>query len=184
MNNHDKYLKPLLFLDFDDVICLNKPFGGYDVKFSLDDGYFGVHRELHENIFDSKAKYYLEQINKEFNPYFVLSTSWRWLFDICELKTVLETCGLSFVSDNLHPIWATPKTQRDGLRAAEIKIWLNLHPEFLNSWVVLDDKLSGRGFDFWTHHERAYVVLCQEGVGITATEYEQLRVALSRRLMQ
>lgn len=183
MSNFNKCLKPVLFLDFDDVICLNRPFGGYDVRFSLGDGSFAMRGELHQNIFDSQAKYYLEQINKEFKPYFVLSTSWRWLFDIFELKTVLETCGLGFVSDNLHPFWSTPKTQRDGLRAAEIKIWLNLYPEFLKSWVVLDDKLSGRGFDFWPHHERNYVVLCQEGVGITAIEYEKLRLALSHRLI-
>lgn len=174
--------RPLVFLDFDDVICLNSPYGGYDAKRAMNDGSFCVQEELHSKLFNAQAKAYLEQIYDEFNPYFVLSTSWWWLYKKDELVTVLQSCGLRFVSKNLHPTWATPKQQRQGLRAAEVKAWLNLHPEFSELWVVLDDKLSGQGFSFWSQHERAYVVLCQEGTGLTAIEFKQLNDALLRRV--
>lgn len=174
--------RPVLFLDFDDVICLNAPYGGYHAKLALDEGTFSTSQELHDRLFDSRAKQYLAQINDEFNPWFVLSTSWGWLYEQAELEEVLQFCGLHFVVSNLHNTWATPKQQRQGLRSAEIKTWLNLHPELMNSWVVLDDKLSGRGFDIWPQKQRTYVVLCQQDVGLTATEYAQLRYALQRRL--
>lgn len=175
--------RPVLFLDFDDVICLNAPYGGYHAKLALDEGTFSSSQELHDRLFDSRAKQYLAQINDEFNPWFVLSTSWWWLYEQAELVEVLQFCGLHFIVSSLHNTWATPKQQRKGLRSAEIKTWLNLHPEFMNSWVVLDDKLSGRGFDIWPQKQRTYVVLCQQDVGLTAAEYAQLRYALQRRLI-
>lgn len=87
-----------------------------------------------------------------------------------------------FVTAGLHQEWATPAQTKQGLRAAEIKSWLRLYPEFSDSWVVLDDKLSGSGFKMWNSEERSYVVLSQEHVGFREAEHKQLRAALLRRL--
>lgn len=38
--------RPVLFLDFDDVICLNAPYGGYHAKLALDEGTFSSSQEL------------------------------------------------------------------------------------------------------------------------------------------
>ena len=176
-----KQKRPVLFLDFDDVICLNAPYGGYDAKSALKKGTFRSCLELIDKLFDSQAKRYLEAINDKFQPFYVLSTSWCWLYEQAELVEILECCGLKFVSENLHPTWATPKRERQGLRAAEVKSWLNLHPEFSDSWVVLDDKLSGGGFHLWPRKDLSYVVLCQEYVGFCEPEFLMLQAALERR---
>lgn len=177
-----KQKRPVLFLDFDDVICLNAPYGGYEAKLALKEGYFRSSLELIDKLFNSQAKKHLERIHEKFKPYYVLSTSWWWLCEQAELVEILECSGLKFVSENLHPTWATPKQERRGLRSAEVKSWLNLHPEFLDSWVVLDDKLSGSGFHLWSRKDLSYVVLCQEYVGFCEPEFLMLQAALERRM--
>ena len=177
-------MPPLLFLDFDDVICLNAPYGGYTVRAALNDGSFHSAQDLHEKLFDDKSKKLLEAIDDEFHPLYVLSTSWRLLFTQLELIEILNCCGLHFVSKGMHQEWSTPAQQRQAIRAAEIKNWLNLHPDFSNRWTVLDDKLSGNDFKMWSTEDRAYVVLCQEHVGLREAEYAQLRTALQRRLTE
>lgn len=170
--------RPVVFLDFDDVICLNSPYGGYDAKLAISD----KSSEVWARLFDAKAKQHLEILNEKFAPWYVISSSWEWLFDKAELVAVMQRSGLCFVADNLHPTWATPKQSRQGMRATEVKNWLALHPEFSNAWVVIDDKLSGTGFKNWSREALSYVVLCQLEVGLQTLEVAQLHDALERRM--
>lgn len=180
-NHNPMSQQSVLFLDFDDVICLNSPYGGYAAKAAIDKGVFRRAQDLHEQLFDSEAKKFLATIDAEFKPAYVLSTSWRLMFQRHQLVEILNYCGLQFVTAGIHQEWATPAQPCQGLRAAEIKSWLRLYPEFSDSWVVLDDKLSGSGFKMWNTADRSYVVLCQEHVGLREAEYKQLRTALLRR---
>jgi len=182
--------QPVLFLDFDDVICLNKTCGGYDVLLaisqvkngqsaSLDGGEF---RDLWAQLFDADAKAHLHLLHKEFSPSYVLSTSWRKFMDKDSFVAVLRRSGLGFVADNLHPDWKTPTEFSAPDRAREISHWLSRHPDVEGRWVVLDDELSGTGFAHWPSPElMPYLVFCKESVGITAIEFEKLREAFQRR---
>lgn len=169
--------RPVLFLYFDDVICLNAPYGGYHAKLAIDD----AASEIWAQLFDAKAKQNLALLNEKFAPWYVISSSWEWLFEKAELVTVIQRSGLGFVANNLHQTWATPKQSRRGMRATEVKNWLALHPEFSNAWVVVDDKISGTDFKNLTREALSYVVLCQEGVGLQELEFAQLHSALERR---
>jgi len=179
----------IIFLDFDDVICLNQPFGGYDAlsafaKAARSKTPVLSKEELWSKIFDAQATSHLKQIHEEFLPRYVLSTSWRWFFDKDALMQTLQFGGLSFVADHLHQDWSTPQICRQAHRAVEIKGWLAVHPECENTWVVLDDELSGTGFSLWSRDQRKFVALCQAGVGLQKSELGQLRQALSiRRLL-
>lgn len=179
--------RPVLFLDFDDVICLNKPYGGYDVLYAFRDAQrkgvaIDTGDDLWNELFDSSAKKHLQQVHEEFSPYYVLSTSWRWFFDRDMLVKTLEVSGLKFVAQNLHEDWSTPQISRDAQRAVEIKRWLSNHPEFSDSWVALDDELSGTGFSTLPWHLLKFVVLCQEGVGLQGFELQRLREAFTLRV--
>lgn len=169
--------RPVVFLDFDGVICLNSPYGGYDAKLAIHD----ESSEVWARLFDASAKQHLEMLNEEFAPWYVISSSWEWIFDRVELVVVMQRSGLRFVADNLHPTWATPKQSRQGMRATEVKSWLTLHPELSNAWVVIDDKLSGTGFKNWSREALSYVVLCQQEVGLREPELMKLQTALVRR---
>lgn len=180
--------RPVLFLDFDDVVCLNRTCGGYDAihavarvakepGLSLDD-----FQGLWEQLFDANAKGHLKALHDEFSPWYVLSTSWGWLLEKDSLEQILRRSGLEFVADNMHASWATPKGPRPDVRAREISDWLAQEAEFANKWVVLDDELSGTGLADWpTLEHRPFVVLCKENAGLTELEFKKLRSAFLLR---
>lgn len=179
-------MRPVLFLDFDDVICLNQPYGGYDVlnafsQASRDGTPINAEDVLWPRLFNKRATQYLQQVNEEFGPNYVLSTSWRWFFERDQLAKTLELSGLSFVAQNLHQDWTTPQISRGAQRAVEVRRWLSNHPESANAWVALDDELSGTGFSTWPWDKQNFVVLCQEGVGLQDPEYQRLREAFALR---
>lgn len=182
-------MTPIIFLDFDDVICLNQQFGGYDALNAFaeavrSDSPIVATNELWSKLFDSQAIGNLKLLHEQFLPRYVLSTSWRWFFDKDALVQTLQLGGLSFVAEHLHADWSTPQASRQAHRAVEIKGWLAKHPECANAWVVLDDELSGTGFSSWSRDQRKFVALCQAGVGLQKPELEQLQQALSvRRLL-
>lgn len=179
-------IRPVLFLDFDDVICLNNPYGGYDALTALaaaarEGTPLRAEDELWSSLFAHQAIAHLRLVHEEFSPQYVLSTSWRWFFDRVLLEKTLELGGLSFVVQGLHQDWTTPQVSRRAHRAVEINHWLEQHPDSAHSWAVLDDGLSGTGFDTWTRERRQFVVLCQEGVGFQKDELQSLKRAFAFR---
>ena len=130
-------MSPILFLDFDDVICLNNPFGGYDALTALAEAArvgkpLSALDELWSKLFDAQAVSHLRLVHEEFSPRYVLSTSWRWFFDRDLLERTLELGGLGFVAQRLHQDWTTPQVSRRAHRAVEISSWLEQHPESVN----------------------------------------------------
>jgi hypothetical protein len=178
--------RPVLFLDFDDVLCLNQEFGGYDVIHALGKVAKGV-TQLHEfedlwtKVFSAQSVVLLTKINAEFNPVFVISTSWRLFMNRPAFHAVLASTKLGFVSENLHSDWQTPvispTPQAWGspipvLRSDEIRAWLKQNPD-CKHWAVLDDELSGSGLR--GKHWGARAVLCKGDVGFGESEFEALR---------
>ena len=78
----------------------------------------------------------VEQINRvttETGCSIVISSSWRWLWKLGELKAILRQHGLIDVV-----IDVTPKDKQDRRRDNEIQTWLAAHPE-VTSFAVVDD---------------------------------------------
>jgi len=163
--------RTLLFLDFDDVLCLNSPLGGYDVLEALGEVQNGRKTlddfsALWGTLFDPLASRFLKELHTEFRLVYVLSTSWTRFMNRDALVAVLRQTGLGFVADNLHADWKTVK-----------------HPEFKEHWVIVDDTESGTGLHprHMSEAEGPFVVLCEVNVGLTADKYGELRRALLRR---
>lgn len=177
--------RTVLFLDLDDVVCLNRPYGGYDVALALSpksgecaDASPG----LWEQLFDATACEHLRSIDEEFLPVYVLSTSWARVLDDDNLRVALSRGGLDFIVSSLHSEMVTPKINGRTNRWAEISAWLQAHPTFASSWVVLDDELSGTGLDVEQPSENLpFIVRCRENVGLTEAEYVKLRAAVQLR---
>lgn len=177
----------MLFLDIDDVLCLNQPYGGYDVALALSPTSRGKKSfappGLWEQLFDATACEHLRRIDEEFHPVYVLSTSWTRVLDDNSLRDALSRSGLGFVVDSLHRDMVTPKIRGRTNRWAEISAWLQAHPSFAARWVVLDDELSGTGLDHGLPSEAlGFIVLCKESVGLTCAEYVRLRTSFQLRL--
>jgi hypothetical protein len=128
---------PIVFLDFDDVICLNAPYGVYDLAAPV------APPDLHERLFAESCVDVLRAIDTEHVPEFVLTTSWLRLLDKGAFETLLNQCGLAFVARSLHPDWEAPPASGD-TRAGAIDAWLRRNPD-QQTYVILDDVLSGTG---------------------------------------
>lgn len=174
--------RSVVFLDFDDVICLNSPVGGYDAQLELANEKRGMlsNRNVWNQLFDAGAKANLRQLHSLWEPRYVISSSWTLLFERSEISTILERCEMGFVALNLHDDWSTPKDNLHGRRSAEIGSWLNQHPEALQSWVILDDSHSGKDL-LRSTLDLNFIVLCQESVGLQQAEAEKMHQALQKR---
>ena len=169
----------VVFLDFDDVICLAAPdkAGGYDAIHALDDVNSGRvpmehYKTIWDNLFDKAAVANLTALHTEFNPVYVLSTSWTGFLNQSDLSQILLQCGLAFVVHSLHEDWETKKTSRS-TRADQIAAWLISHRD-VKSWVALDDEHSGDGFD--ESHGR--LVMCEVGKGFTGEQLQKAQAIL------
>ena len=141
------------------------------------------HAELWAGLFDKAVVSNLRRIHDEFQPTYVLSTSWIKMLGLNSLILILRQCGLDFVVNNLHLDWSTTSSQTNGVRAVEIRGWLDRHPEVADRWLVLDDEHSGTGLGDWPEPgEREFITLCKQGIGLTSQEAENLCNGLKIRV--
>ena len=144
----------ILFLDFDDVICLNQPYGGHDV----------FHRrnapaDLWEKLFSPPCIEQLRAIHDAHHPWYVLSTSWVVYADRPGFDRILTRAGLPFVASSLHADWCVSQGASES-RADAIRHWLDTHEE--SSFLILDDEASGTGLRNWPE-----AILCRVNEGLT-----------------
>ena len=166
----ESVLRPIVFLDFDDVICLNRHYGGFDV-FSPDPP-----DELWPRLFHPPAVAVLQELVSEFAPKFVLTTSWLRLMDREGCDTILKRCGLSFISESLHEHWeAPPMSGRTRLQA--IEAWLEGNHQG-EPFVVIDDELSGVGLEGSQLDLEGRVAMCKAGEGLHLGYLSSLKRAL------
>ena len=184
-------MRPLVFLDIDDVLCINSPYGGYDViapEQPID---------LWDRLFHKPAVDTLLQIIAEYNPYFVLTTSWLRFMDRDRFEGLFRRTGLTQVAASLHPAaweapqvdvslpplaWETPRTQLS-TRLEAIDAWLTAHHRH-EPFVILDDELSGTGLIRSPLDQRGSVVLCEVGVGLTTRHLDKVRRALDHSIWE
>jgi len=166
-------IQPILFLDLDDVICINAPYGGYDVLAP------DRPADLWERLFHPAAVETLLKILTEHRPHVVLTTSWLRLMDRDGFEHLFRRTGLDALSQALHPIaWEAPQA-RGKTRLEAIEEWLaaNRKDEL---FVILDDAMSGTGLIGSSLFNDGRVVLCELNVGLTADHLAIVRRALTR----
>ncbi len=178
---------PTLFLDIDDVICLNKRWSGHDAVRAI----YAVRRghnklddfsPLWADLFDASAKTCLLSLCREFKPQIVISSTWARHFDRPGLIDLFTATGLGEIPSSLAQRWTTRDySPAYWSRAEQIQAWLVAHP-LVTDWVVVDDEHSGTGFETWPDQDRRYVVRCERDVGLTETKGEELRRALQARV--
>jgi len=164
--------RPLLFLDFDDVLCLQKPYGGHHL--------FQAHSErpgdLWERLWHPPAAQTLVDIVEEHRPHIVITTSWLRLMDRDGFIALFHRTGLGVVADGLHEAWKAPQ-DRGRTRQQAIETWLYAQYEG-QPLVILDDELSGTGLHGSRLDKAGCVVLCSAGVGLHAGHLPAVRSAL------
>lgn len=91
-------LRPLIFLDIDDVLCLNDPYGGYDLLVKP----YPV--DFWQKLFSPKAVSALLDIVSEHHPQIVLTTSWMRMLERAGFEGVFHATGLAPVGERLHGV--------------------------------------------------------------------------------
>ena len=136
LNSH-ACARPIVFLDFDDVICINSPYGGYDVLAP------DPPSDLHQRLFHAPAVEALKAIVDEFDPLFVITSSWLRMMDRDAFEGLFKRCDLQFIGRRLHDAWEAPQAS-GRTRLEAIEAWLERNRRS-QPFVVLDDPLSGTG---------------------------------------
>lgn len=165
---------PTLFLDFDDVLCLSRPYGGYDAfqTFSPRPA------DLFERLWHPPAAEALRELVNEHQPQIVITSSWLIMSDQREAFTDLfRWTDLSAVSERLHDAWEAP-ADRGMTRLKAIERWLATHYRG-EPLVVLDDDVSGTGLRGSRLDRAGCVVLCEPDVGLHRGHLPLVRRALT-----
>ena len=165
---------PLLFLDFDDVICAQKPYSGYDLFCPPEDR----PADLYERLWHPPSAQTLLAVMSEFEPRVIVTTSWLRLMERDGFDALFRRTGLHAVADALHDAWEAPPTRGD-TRHRAIERWLHAHYAG-EPFVVLDDVQSGTGLRSSRLDKCGCVVLCAENVGLHAGHLPAIRAALAR----
>ena len=120
----------LMFLDIDDVLCLSSPYGGYAALEAVD----GQHADpaaVYRDLFVPRARDALRRVHDEMGGAlnYVISSTWREVFERAQLETVFRRSGLDFVADRLceGARWCTPPTRHANQRVHQIAQWLDRH---------------------------------------------------------
>ena len=163
-------MRPLVFLDLDDVVCLNRPYGGYDVaqKTWPDD--------LSSRLWHRPALDVLEPLVAEFKPQVIITSSWLRLMLLESIEALFRMSGAPWLADALHPegeaLQPAGKTRLDAIDA-----WLALHHS-TQPYVILDDPLSGTGLAGSRHDRAERLVMCGVDEGLLPVHAERIRCAL------
>ena len=194
---------PVIFLDIDDVICINSPCGGFDAIAAVN----GRHVNsawVYQKLFEPGAVSALKQVHDEMGAAvrYVVSSTWRESFSRAQLEVVFRRAGLGFVADRLQEgeNWRTPPKFGRSRRIDEIAQWLDRHHQG-EPFAILDDTHSGASLiptihpppmlssnvpaprhpsESESHPFAGRVVLCDENVGLTSDHVPFILAALRR----
>lgn len=161
-------LKPVVFLDFDNALAVHKFSDSVRVLDANAMAIIDAFPDLWLTVFDSAAGRNLQTLHREFEPNYVISSSWASHLNLEEMQKMLKRCGLKFVALNLCVHWRTPRNQTSS-RLSEIKAWLTLDAwEDDHAYVIIDDHVSGAALSGSWLESRT--VFCDPWVGFSAAK--------------
>ena len=164
-------MKPLVFLDFDDVIAIHPDYTSGVVLAALRSDEPHAATELWGNVFHQELRANLERLHDEFEPSYVISSTWSTYLSRDEILEVLICGGLGFVAASLHSNWRSA-TEVGSYRVTDIAAWLRTNGATRPfAYVILDDLSSGR--TLVDSVLEPYTVFCDEWVGFTEVQLER-----------
>ena len=163
-------MQPVLFLDFDDVLCLNNPYGGYDVAVPPWPG------DLLMRLWHRPAMEVLQHVVDACTPLVVVTSSWLQIMTLPSVEGLLRQSGAGFLADALHPCGEALGV-RGGTRLQAIDNWLRTN-DLGQPYAILDDHLSGTGLLGSRHDTLGRLVLCDVDVGLRQEHVQRLTSAL------
>jgi hypothetical protein len=173
-------VRPIAFLDFDDVLAVHREHDSRQVEFAFKNESLDEDPELWQWVFHYSARTNLKTLHEEFQPEYVISSSWTGFLSREQICEVMRRTGLDFVAENLHAVWCTPR-EPGSYRLTEIERWTDKHNLVIRRpFVILDDELSGQSIP--GSHLEEHAVLCDAWVGFTHPKLKQAQQILRTQL--
>jgi len=171
-------VRPVLFLDLDDTLCLNTPYGGVHAQHvvRVPDS---APSDFYECLFAPGAVAVMNTLLEEFQPSIVLTTSWLALLQREHFIEIFCRTGLRKVANALHAHWDAPGN-RGTSRAEAIDAWLARYHEEGQPILILDDVSSGESLIGSFHASCGRAVLCEVDQGLNDGHLSLARRALRR----
>lgn len=163
-------LKPIVFLDIDDVLCVHRTLNTRQVLAALAGDETVDADEVWQQIFHPVARENLRILHEEFSPIYVISSSWTLHLNQQQLREAFQRTGIGFVADNLHQAPVTPRDE-DSYRLVEIDAWLDaylgptLSQANSSTYLIIDDVVSGQSLLGSDLEDRT--VFCDAWAGFT-----------------
>lgn len=171
--HHNQEAASVLFLDFDEILCLNRPYGGGHLLMRPQPA------DLHLHLWHPPALRALLEVVENASPLIVLTTTWLRFLDLPAASELFKRTGAELLAQQLHPQGEAPQMVGQS-RVQAIDAWMarNGCP---HSYAILDDPESGTGLAGSTHDAAGRVILCTSGRGVDAQAASALLAALKLR---
>lgn len=173
-------IRPVLFLDFDDVLAIDRYNNSVQVLFAFRAGLPADEVDLSQELFYEPACSSLLTLHNEFEPEYVISSSWATFLSREQISKVLLLTRLDFVQRNLHSAWTTVRND-SSYRLTEIGDWLEINnPDGTRPYVILDDEMSGQSI--CGSYLESNAVLCEPWKGFTKAKLQQAQKILRSQI--
>lgn len=96
--------KSVLFLDFDDVIALGKPYGGHHLLQSPQPD------DIHLRLWHKPAMDAVLEVIAQARPYVVLTTTWLRFLDLASARELFRKTNAMPLAEHLHPLGGSSGT--------------------------------------------------------------------------
>lgn len=149
---------PLLFLDFDGVLCVRSQYGARHVACSTHPS------DLWLRLWHPPAVAALAHVLQACEPRVVLTSSWLKRLNTEHLLVLLKSTDLRWLADSLHE---QPRVAQSGqqTRLDAIDTWLSVHHDG-EPFAILDDELSGDALLGSSHDLAGRLILCRAADGL------------------
>jgi hypothetical protein len=163
--------RPIIFLDLDDVIVLNR--GASFDKHHLDE----LDANICVQLIHPPAGQALTELLDEFAPSIVVTSNWVRFTTRPAFERLLRLGGYEQAAMSLHDAWCAPR-RAAATRVQVIEDWLAEHHRD-EPYVVIDDPDSGSSLLGSAHDRAGRVMLCPVGTGLHHGHLPFVRAALT-----
>lgn len=161
-------MKPVVFLDFGNALAVHKFSDSLRVLDATAMTIIDAFPDLWLDVTDTAARRNLQTLHKEFEPSYVISSSWASHLSLEQMTKTLKRCGLKFVALNLCEHWRTPRSETSN-RLSEIEAWLEVRArKDSEAYMIIDGLLLAEALSGSWLEGRS--VLCDARVGFSAAK--------------
>lgn len=168
--NESSIAPPVLFLDFDDVLCLNRPYGGNHLLLQPQPA------DLHLRLWHPPALAALLEVVERAQPAIVLTTTWLRFLDLSAARGLFNRTNAALLGQRLHPCGEAPQ-QVGQTRLYAIDAWISVHGQ-PSAYAILDDTESGTGLAGSRHDAAGRVFFCEVNEGFSTKNVTSVLKAL------